>query len=673
MTQMTQHRFDDVRPFIGAQVFIEPGQTPKEIDTWFRILADSHMPVCRIRLFETYMRTSAGGWDFTLFDLAFRAAEKHGIQILGTLFPATPFTDVGGFKFPHSQAHLEEIAIDIERVVTHYRSSPALMGWVLINEPGLGGWPDDELSAEKFELWKAGQPPETYRSRGYPYLEFERERFLLDYNTWYLTWLAGEIEKHDPGRHLHVNTHAIFQLVAEYNFPQWRPLLTSLGGSAHASWHFGYFRRDQYVLAMAADCEIIRSGAGGLPWLMTEIQGGNNVYSGLDPLCPTREEITQWLWTIIGTGGQGGIFWCLNPRASGFEAGEWALIDFLDQPSDRLGAAAAVGQILHENQELFVQARPVAAPIHILYIRESLWVERRLQRGGTPYEGRDVGGVMKSALGYFETLSEMGIPCGLGEIGEFDFSRSDYSGVTLILAHQVSLPSRYWPQLENFVGGGGKLIVDGLTAYYDEHAHCIMKTGFPLAELFGARVREFKLIGDLFPLNLDTLDLALPAHCWRGTLQCTGATPVGFAGDQVIAARHSYGLGEVLWLPSLIGLGGRLGGDESLSRLLAHEVRQSLPALPFRFAQHRPGLLLRSLDCEGSYITVLINKGKKHVQVSLILSDQISKNLQPEILFSDRGGTISRINQFHLPPEETLVVRWSRGEGYLPDEGSRFR
>jgi len=658
MTQSSKKQPGFQIPFVGAQVFIEPGQTSEEIDTWFRILAENRMPVCRIRLFETYMHIPANKWDFTLFDQAFHAAEKHGIHILGTLFPATHFTDVGGFKFPLTQAHSQEIAEYIRQVVTHFRSSPALLGWVLINEPGAGSLPNEEFTAAQFELWKAKQPAENYNSNGYPHFDFEQERFLLDYNTWYLGWLAAEINKFDPGRYLHVNNHAIFQNVAEYNFPDWRPMLNSLGGSAHASWHFGYFQRRQYALAMAADCEIIRSGAGPLPWLMTEIQGGNNVFSGFNPMCPTREEISQWLWTIIGSGGQGGIFWCLNPRASGFEAGEWALIDFLDQPSDRLQAAAAVSRIFHENEEILARAEPIEAPIHILYIRESLWVERRLQRGGTRYEGREIGGVMKSALGYFETLCEMGIPCHLGEIGEFDFSRPDFQGVTMILAHQVAVPSRFWAQLENFVQCGGKLIVDGLTAYYDEHAHCIMKTGFPLEDLFGARVREFKLKGNLFDVTLNAPDLILPGHCWQGALACRSATPIGAQGDEISAARHPYGQGEVLWIPSLLGLGARLGGHGALADLLAQEVQGSFAGIPFRFDQHQPGLMLRSLDCKGAYLTVLINKNDQAVEVELVLSASIQEDFQPEIMFSESGSKISQSNRFYLPREETLVVKW---------------
>ncbi len=211
-----------------------------------------------------------------------------------------------------------------------------------------------------------------------------------------------------------------------------------------------------------------------------------------------------------------------------------------------------------------------------MYTRESLWVEKKLQTGGDHYEGRDIGGVMKSALSYFEALGEMGIQSNLKEIDEFDFTRSDYKGTVIILAHQVSIPSRYWKNLDDFVSKGGKLIVDGLTAYYDEHAHCIMKTGFPLEKLFGANIREFKLEGNLFEVPLNDPSLTIPGHCWRGTMVATAAKAVGFNNQEIIATRNIYGKGEVLWIPSLIGLAGRIQGYEPLSALLNDEVKANL-------------------------------------------------------------------------------------------------
>ena len=54
----------DDYPLIGAQVFIEPGQTEEETEGWFRTMRDNGMSVCRIRMFESYMR-KPGGWDFS--------------------------------------------------------------------------------------------------------------------------------------------------------------------------------------------------------------------------------------------------------------------------------------------------------------------------------------------------------------------------------------------------------------------------------------------------------------------------------------------------------------------------------------------------------------------------------------------------------------------------------
>lgn len=627
-------------PMIGAEVFIEPGQTPQEIDTWFRRMKEAGMTLTRIRMFERYMHTPDGKWDFSLFDEAYKAGEKYGIKIYGNLFPATPFTDVGGFKFPRDEQHLASIADYIKNLVTHFRQFKSSYGWVPINEPGSGGMPKNEFAKQKFEAWKKVQPVAAYNSKGFEHFDFAEERFLMDYNIWFLKWLADEIHKYDPGSPVHVNNHAIFQLAAEYNFPEWRKFLTSLGGSAHASWHFGYFNRDQYAVAMSANSEMLRSGAGPIPWLMTELQGGNNTYSGYNAMCPTKEEIDQWLWTTIGAGSKGAIFWCLNPRASGVEAGEWAMLDFQDNPSDRMKAAAAVATVINNNQQLFANATVVESGISIVYIRESMWVEKKLQTGGKPYEGRDAGGVMKSALGYFEALSEMGLQANFKEIDEFDFSGTDYSGTTIILAHQIAVPSRHWQNLQHFVSKGGKLIADGLTAYYDENAVCIMKTGFPLEKLFGGNISEFKMVDNLFQVKLENPAMTLPAHLWKGII----------TGDKS-SVRNKFGKGEVLWIPSLLGLGARISKDYSgLARLLNVEAKQQSP---FRFRNIQPKMLMKVLQSGNTYITIVINKSSARQKVTL----ENKHNLAPAILFAGRQGKIMN-NVLDIAPEETMVIQW---------------
>lgn len=641
-------------PIIGAEVFIEPGQTSQEIDTWFKRMKENGMSVTRIRMFENYMHRPDGAWDYTLFDYAFKAGEKYGIQIYANLFPATSFTDVGGFKFPRDEAQLKSIAEYIKNVVTHFSQFPSLYGWVPINEPGSGTLPDDPFSSKKFEEWKSIMSNNASNTSGYEHLKFQEERFLMDYETWFIKWLTDEIHKYDPGKPIHVNNHQIFQNVAEYNFPEWRKFLSSLGGSAHASWHFGYFDREQYAVAMSANSEILRSGAGNIPWMMTELQGGNNTYSGFEAMCPTKEEISQWLWTTIGTESKGTIFWSLNPRMSGFEAGEWALLNFQNKPSDRMEAASKVAGTINENAALFANAKVQESGINILYTRESLWLEKKLQTGGSFYQGRGAGGVIKSALAYFEALSEMGIQSNFKEISEFDFSKYDYKGITIILSHQVSIPSQYWQSLDSFVRQGGKLIVDGLTAYYDENAVCILKD-FPFYKLFGGNIREFKMINNLFDFTLSEPELTMPAHLWRGSLLLTTGIPISSEDDEVFAAKNNYGQGSVFWAPSLLGLAARITKDYSLlAVLLDQEAGKSIATIPIRFKTLQKGMLMKIMQSGTSYIAVIINKSKQNTEVQLNVKSTVAN---PVVLFADRKGTISDIT-VKISSEETIVIRW---------------
>jgi beta-galactosidase len=264
-----------------------------------------------------------------------------------------------------------------------------------------------------------------------------------------------------------------------------------------------------------------------------------------------------------------------------------------------------------------------------------------------------VGGVMKSALGYFEALSEMGVQSNFKEMGEFDFSKTDCTGTTIILAHQIAIPSRYWQNLQDFVRKGGKLIVDGLTGYYDENALCIMKTGFPLEQLFGGNISEFKMVDNLFTVNLTRPNVALPAHLWRGTVAPTTGKAISRVNNDIVAVRNGFGKGEVVWIPSLVGLGGRIKSDYSkLAELIDAETKQN-NSISFRFKTTAPLMLMKTLKSGDAYITVVINKSKEKRR---LLFENRNK-LNPSILFADHQGKLAN-NTLDISPEETMVIVW---------------
>ena len=549
-------------PVIGAQVFVEPGQSAEQTEGWFRTLEECGMTACRIRLFEAY--------DPALFDRALDCAARHGIGVWLTFFPETEKTDIGGWKFPRDEAHKASFERFVRSSVLRYKDHPAMRGWVLINEPGIGEIPDTPYARDAFSRWQQENPDPEYTPEGRPVLTTLKEsRFVRDFNTGFLSWTASVVRELDSVHDIHVNPHAVYDNFSQYDFPRYREFLTSLGGSAHPAWHFGYFDRPEYTLAMLAQSEILRSGAGDLPWFMTEIQGGNNTYSGINALCPTPEEITKWLWAVLGCEGKGGIFWMLNPRSSGIEAGEWAMVDFQDKPTGRLLAASRVARTLGEHADVFASAKEVPSGIDILYIKESAWAEKLMTRKDDRYEARRPGAGVKAMAACFRALTERGLNVGIKSFDEYDFSLSDYSGKTIILTQQIAVPGACRAALEHFVSCGGTLIAEGLTGFFDENLVC---------SLPGGELSEYIMEDGL----------------WKGR----------FSDGSSIMEKQA-GKGKLVWYPSCISLEAWMSGNyRDLGRFLLAKASFDRDAV--RFCGYRKGMILRTLDTARGKLLISI-------------------------------------------------------------------
>ena len=637
-------------PQIGAQVFIEPGQQPEDIDTFFRILHDNGLTAARIRMFGSHLCRN-GQWDFTLYDEAFRAAERYGIRLFATLFPPTDeLNDVGGFKFPSSKRHLQEVDDYVTAVVTHFRDFPALSTWVLQNEPGTGGVRvrETELSREVFAQWQANRPASSY-DNGYLKADFTQEAFLRDYTTWYLRHIADRVQELDPIHGRHVNPHQLLTTLPEYDFTAYRQFLTSFGGSFHLSWHFGMFSEDRYPLGVSLMSDILRSGAGERPFWITELQGGNVTASGNVPYCPTAAHTAQYLWTSIAAGAEGIIFWTLNQRAAALEAGEWGLLDFQRRPSDRLLEAGAVARTLRDHAVQIRTLQPEKSSVTLLYNISSMRIQRRnAEVLPSPEAGRRADAVMRSLARAYEALSMSGITPAVEDMERFDWS--DAAGRTAVIPNMVSLPSVFWPQIRAFVRNGGRLIVTGLSGFYDENMYCLFMNGFPLAECFGAEVSEFKVCGDRFPLGN-----GLTAHLWRGILHPVTATVESRYGNDAAVVRHTFGKGEVLWIPSPVELGA--DGDEAAMTALADFYRracsEAIDAAPASFRQVENGILMRTMRSDKTLLTLVINKRSTEARIPW----NIHGYKHPKTIYGEARVTEEAIT---LAGDSCAVILWEK-------------
>jgi beta-galactosidase len=643
-------------PVIGAQVFLEPGQTNEEVENWFKILHDQKMTVCRIFLIETHMHKLDGTWDFERYDFAFKMAEKYGIKIFATLYPKEIASDWRLEKLPQSKEHLLMLEEYIMTMVVHFGSFKSLYGWVIQNEPGsYGMYTKSNLSDSLKTEWKKQQVPNAYQSKGYKIDNpLEDKVFQRNYITWYLSWITDQIHETGDRHEIHVNNQDIFYNAPEYDFVSWRKFLTIFGASCHPSWHYTFFNRNQYSMVLSANCDLIRMGAGDKPFMVTELQGGNNTYSGFVPMCPTKDEITQWLWVSIGSGSKGTIFWTLNPRAVGGEAGEWAMINFQQKPSDRLLAADSVANELSKNQALFENAKPVESPIYILYSKESFWIEKAKadKKEKEQIEGRTEGAMIKSVISWYEALTECGINTNIGEMGQFNWDKPSHAGETIILSHQLSIASNYWEKLRHFVKSGGKLIADGLTFFFDENHFAVMQTGFPLEDVMGGTLAEVITTPGDFTLKLGEENL--PAHLFKGLLHNTSGKILASEGDNIICISNQFGKGSTIWIPSMLGLGAKRVDNAPLSRFLSTELSETIDAFPVHFDKPQKGVLMRTMLSGSKIITIIINKSSESKIISLILKNY---NAKPNVLVASKQGSISG-KTISIEPEETMVIEW---------------
>lgn len=673
------------RPLLGAQVWIEPGQRPADIDRWFRMLADARMPVARLFLMWNYIERAPGVWDFRLYDEAFRAAERHHVRIVATLTPNWGpehrhylYASQGG-SITDTEARLDEAQDYIARVVARYRQSPALDSWMLMNEPGQRPTPDP-LALQRYRTWLAEKYGTVARLNAAwltDFDSFERVAYdprwtaggfafnapaaFIDWYTfwrshlaWYLGRVAAEVRRADPAHHIHVNPHALVGNLASNSFdlPAWRPFLDSLGASVHPAWHFGLLRREQFALGVGYVCDLVRGAGEPRPFWVTELQGGGNIYSSVRPLSPTREDIAQWVWTSLGAGADRVVFWLLNARAQGSEAGEWSLLDFQGRPSERLDAASEIAGVLERHATFFGGAKPIEAPVTIVLSLETMTLQERYRVEDFP--ARDRNAHVLAALGFYQALAELGLPARLKQIDDFDWRGASPRPRLAILPHVSALTAAEARDVETFVRNGNTVLVTGLTGLYDAEARFWPLAGWPLEGVLGARLKEVRTAGEQAPVTLSRPALVLPSSVWVGEVANVSAEVAGQQDGRVPAVRKRFGRGEAIWIPSMLGLGAWLGDGAPLARLLQDVTEPFARDVPFRFTERQPGCLLRVLQSGGSYVTVVTNGTDEPRRCGL----RHPQGLTPQTLWGDASALTQGGQAVSLGARQTSVLLW---------------
>lgn len=683
------------KPTIGAQVWVEPGQTPEQIDSFFKMLADHNMPVARLFIMWNYIETKPGKWDFTLYDQAFDAASKHGVKVVATLTTNRRATHRGDFYQLHANAiegtwkRLDESKIYIHKIVDHWKDHPALESWTLTNEAHQKPV-TNEIAYDRFkeylkdkyanieqlnEAWSTSYKDfnsiEGHKSwstgQGYwywpaPFVDWHT--FWREHLSWWLEWIATEVRTVDTKTPIHAHVSGQLENQATYalDLPAYKKFSDTIGGTFHPSWGLGAFDRDQFGLGVSYGCDLLAGSSGSKPFWMTELQGGTNIYSGVFPLTPTKNDIGQWMWTGLATGTDQLLFWLLNNRSHGFESGEWSMLDFQNKPTERLKAAGEIAKIIDENQRFFKNAKPVQAPVTIMLSQETMtiqaWREPGDWAGGQLGRKKDAHGL--SAFACYETLHELGISARIKHMHDFDWKSETKQKQMVILPNVTAITVPQAKDIETFVKNGNTVLITGLTGMWDDYFKLMPMDNFPLEKVLGAKLKDVRLIEEPCEVSLQQPKVTLPSHLWIGEIDNLSAKVIGTQNDWVTATTNEFGKGKAIWIPSTIGLSAWEKDNAPLAKLLKEITKSFVTDMPFSFKGQSKNCLLRVMKSGDQYLTVVTNGVAEKRQCVL----QNTTGMKPEIIWgkSSYRKSGSKGYKMKLGPRETIVMLWKKNE-----------
>jgi beta-galactosidase len=668
-------------PQLGAQVWIEPGQTVGQVKGYFRQLAEAHMLVARLFVMWSYVEPKADVWDFTLYDAAFAAASKYHVRIVATLTPTGPPPFLGGdgtqgTGVVGSAERRAEASVYIAKVVERYRENPALDTWLLLNEPGQPS-SAQPLAVTGFRTWLRSHYAGIQAMNtawGSTFASFDDVKPTVGQNDWnqtsaidwmtywreyqtaQLAWLASQVRRLDTRHPLHLNPHALISNLAVLNdnLPKWRSFLDTLGCSIHPAWHFSVLPRDEYALGVSYINDLIAGSIEPKHYWVTELQGGTNISSANRPLDPTENDIAQWVWTSVGGGADRIIFWLLNARRRGAEAGEWSLLDFQEHPSDRMQTASAIASMIDRHKDFFSTASTQRAPVTLILSLDTMTLEDRFAK--TDYAGRDKQAQIVETLGFYKTIAGMGAPPAIKHFDDFDWRSKTAEPRVAILPDVRALTAQQIDDVNVFTRNGNILMVTGLTGFYDPQALAWPLAGFPLKEVTGAELKEVKWQEGASTIMLNGGSPPLPTVLWVSTIHLIDAKAIANSGDEVTAAQRALpGGGRVIWVPSPIGTGAWESDTKPLASFLRKEIPQLENATLFRQASGSSNCVLRVLKGENGFVTVLTNGEKQPAQCNVVAP----AGMQPKgALWGEKPDTKPESYCYNLDSEGTAVTLW---------------
>jgi hypothetical protein len=515
----------DPTVYLGSQYYVNTGDSPDQIRAGIGAMARAGLKLVRIFLQWTHVEPRRDRWDWSQYDALFAAAAEGGLGVIVTLTALHPPgwmkisygpQDLGPLDDP---VYMEKAKDYIRRAAARYASHPAMHSWILTNEPTLF-LPKDKAVLRRFQRFieqKYAGDIEALNRRSFQQLDSFSEVTLddteggfsgytgrlnwLDFVVYRLMEILAEIQstlRATGDRHpVHVNPHNIVGDIYRQGQSIWAEgrLVDFMGCSCHPSWHSTRFLPDRLHQSVALFADLMRGAtrAADRHFWVTEMQGGTNIYSGVNYLGPSGEDLRSWIWESIGAGAKAVVFWCFNFRSQGYEAGEWSLVDQQNRPSRRLDEVSQIAALLKTHQAVFAASRPARARVALLY-SEATWKLGSVEgQGSDPAYPRNNHMGADALVGAWMACADAGLSVDI--LDETDLQNGLAQGYpALILPGCTALEEASLPALRAYVERGGALLADGLCGYKHPDGWLRDVGNHPLNGLFQAAVNDIQAV-----------------------------------------------------------------------------------------------------------------------------------------------------------------------------------
>ncbi len=434
-----------------------------------------------------------------------------------------------------------------------------------------------------FREWEEVDPPRRHAFVP-PFIDW---RYFIEnvYLTEVLKWKAQVIRDNDP-LNRPVFSHVGGPKISSGAEWRWGRATDFFGVSNYPDWgictpaeddrHNRSDRMTTYVNeirnGLMLNSDYCRS-AGGLDstYWGAEFQGGpigTHLHLGR---VPDASDIRRWMLAGLASGMNAISFW--NHRAERFwsECNGFGLLDPQGDTTERIEAAAAIGNAINESPEVFSIGHPQKADVAIL-INENLYNFCQATHNEASLH------LSNSIRGHYCRLWDMGVAA---DFVEADYVPQELDGYKVaILTTPLALDTEYFAKLKDFVAGGGMLISDACPGRFEKYGMCPRQQMVAGGEeLFGAKHLDYRNVRE--PVDQDQSLWTPPERGWGEfldamildgvgefagarlrvnailqTLTPTTATPILTTGDDVAGTINKFGDGHAVLLGTLSGHGG---------------------------------------------------------------------------------------------------------------------